>query len=1110
MRCLVSRTRLGLALVPAALLVLATMLPDPARAQVLYGSIVGNVADATKAAVPGATVTIVHKETNLARESSTSADGTYRFVNVQPGTYTVRVALAGFKESVKENVPVSANAVSRVDFGLEVGQLTEAVSVQAERTLLQTDSGSVTAELKSKEITSLPLGNYRNYQTLLNLVPGTTPAAFQNAVTDTPARALTTNVNGTARNNNNTRLDGTTNIYIWLPHHAVYVAPAETVDTVNISTNNFDAEQGMAGGAAVTVLTKSGTNEFHGSGFALHEDQGLRARNFFNTAPRDSPSFKSHRNIDGATLGGPIVKSKLFFFGAWEGTYEQTSNTRTGTLPTAAMRAGDFSAFGTTIYDPATGNADGTGRTPFPGNVIPANRISPIAQALQSRLPLPNKPGTSGNYTDTGPINLHRNNFDGKLNYNLGSSAQIWGKYSQMNAKVESDMWLGNPQNGGAGGAGFGGNGSGIGDTKVKLGTLGATWTISPRLVLDGTLGMTRFDQTSIPPDIGTNFGTDVFHIPGTNGDGLSGGDPRTSGMPYFDISSYEGFGGVDGWTPLFRNDRSYNASTNLTWVASKHEMRFGVDIVRMELNHWQPELGQGPRGYLQFTGGGTTLAPTGSPNQFNAYAQFLLGQTTQAAKAVQYEIMTGREWQYGVYFRDRWQVNKDLTINLGLRWEKYPLMTRKNRGIELYDQNTNKVLLGGLGGNPQDLGIKVKHLSFLPRIGAAYRIGEKNVIRGGYGITVDPIPFSRPLRGFYPLTINQRFVGPTDYVPFGTLAGGIPLFGGPDLSTGAVDLPTTADMRSPYADHINRGYIQSWNVTYERRLPWEISLATSYVGTQTTNQLADLDINAAEPGQGRSGQLLFQKFGRTAALNRWDGWLSSNYHALQVALNRPFTKGLFLKGAYTWSRAMNRTDDDGWAGVTYNALSALDKNYGPAGYDRTHMFQLGFVAELPFGKNGSSPLNTVVKDWTLNGIFSYVTGQPFTVAASGASLNAPGNGQTADLVGTPNKLGGIGSANPYYDKSAWRPVTEVRFGNTGRNSVRGPGWTNLDLSLFRRFPIKRTELEARIEAFNVTNTPHFNLPSTANRSVNSSGFMTITSAQSDERQVRLGLRFSF
>jgi len=266
-------------------------------------------------------------------------------------------------------------------------------------------------------------------------------------------------------------------------------------------------------------------------------------------------------------------------------------------------------------------------------------------------------------------------------------------------------------------------------------------------------------------------------------------------------------------------------------------------------------------------------------------------------------------------------------------------------------------------------------------------------------------------------------------------------------------------------------------------------------------------DINSAGAGQGQAGQPLFQKFGRTGALWRFDGYLSGNYHALQLALNRPFTRGLFIKGAYTWSKAMNRQDDDAWATLDYPHPSVLSKNYGPAGYDRTHMFQLGFVAELPAGKNGSGPLNAVIKNWALNGIFSYVTGTPFTVTASGASLNAPGNNQTADLVGTPTKLGGIGSGHPYYDPKAWAPVTEVRFGNTGRNTVRGPSWTNLDLSLFRKFPINRVSVEARVEAFNVTNTPHFNNP---NGDVGSSGFMTITSAQGNERQIRLGVRLEF
>jgi hypothetical protein len=380
--------------------------------------------------------------------------------------------------------------------------------------------------------------------------------------------------------------------------------------------------------------------------------------------------------------------------------------------------------------------------------------------------------------------------------------------------------------------------------------------------------------------------------------------------------------------------------------------------------------------------------------------------------------------------------------------------MTRADRGIEYYDDTTNQVLLGGLGGNPKDLGIEVRHPRLLPRVGFAWRPGENDVVRGGYAMTVSPIPLSRPLRGWYPLMIEQWFSAPEPFVPFGTLDEGIPLFYGPDLSTGVVDLPDTAAMASPYHDHITRGTIQSWNLTYERRLPWDMSLATSYVGTLTTHQMGFYDINAAGAGEGWEGAPLYQRFGRTAFTKRLDGWLSSNYHALQVALNKPFSKGFFVKGAYTWAKAMNRTDDDGWSEVMWNHPTVLSKNYGPAIYDRTHVFRLAFVAALPFGRKGSGVLDAIVRDWTLNSLVSAFTGSPFTVVASGASVDAPGNAQSGDLVGTPTKLGGIGADDPYYDPAAWAPVTEARFGNTGRNSVRGPGQWNIDLGLFRRFPI--------------------------------------------------------
>jgi outer membrane receptor protein involved in Fe transport len=1082
-------------------------LAGPCDAQILYGSLVGNVTDSSGAPVPGATVTVINTNTNLAREATTSAEGVYHVVNVQPGTYRVRVSLTGFKEYVRDGVPVASTTVTRVDVALEVGALTETITVQSETSLLQTDTGDVHSQLTGKEIVSLPLGNYRNYQSLVNLVPGATPGRFQNAVTDTPERALSTNVNGTARNSNNTRLDGATNIFVWLPHHAVYIAPAETVDTVNVTTASFDAEQGMAGGASVTVLTKSGTNEFHGSGFYFMENSSLRARNWANTSG-DKPDSK--RNIGGATIGGPILKDKLFFFGSWEGHYTTSPDTAVLTVPTAAMRAGDFSAFGTTIYDPASGNADGSGRTPFANNVIPAGRIDPIAAALQSRLPLPNGPGTSSNYNTSGTTKFNRNNYDGKLNYNISPAAQIFAKYSQMSATVEAGSYFGDPASGGAMGGGFGGGLAGSADTTVKIGTLGLTWTLSPRVVLDAVFGATRFDQSNIPQDYGTNYGTDVFGIPGTNATGGAAGDIRYSGMPPISVSGYDAYGGTAGWAPAFRNDRSYNFSANATYTLTKHELKFGADVVRMELNHWQPELGYGPRGYFGFDGGVTTQAPSGSPDQYNAYAAFLLGQASFVTKSLQYETMTGNEMQYALYVRDRWQVNKNLTLNLGLRYELYPMMTRDNRGIEYFDAANNTVLLGGLGGNPETFNIKVKYPHLLPRVGLSYRLSENDVIRAGYGITVSPMNLSRPLRGFYPLTITDNYYGSTDYVPAGTLAGGIPLQFGPDESSGVVALPGTADMRSPYEDHLNRGYIHSWNLTYERRLPWDMSVSAGYVGTQVTHLMGFYNINSAAPGTGQAGQPLNQAFGRTAGSYRFDGWQSSNYHSLQMALNKPFSKGFFVKAAYTFSKALNRQNDDGWDYVDWNYPTLMYKNYGPASFDRTHVFQMGFLAELPFGKSGSGAANAIIKNWSLNGVVSAFTGTPFTPTSSGASLAAPGNAQYADLVGTPTKTGDIGASTPYYNTNAWAPVTEVRPGTASRDSVRGPGWWNIDLSLFRRFPLgPRFGLEFRAEAFNLTNTPHFGNP---NGNVNSSGFMTITgtSANSPERQFRLGVRLQF
>jgi hypothetical protein len=1073
-------------------------------AQVLYGSVIGSVKDSSGAAIPGATVTITNKETSLVRDASTGDDGAFSIINILPGTYDLKVSLQGFREYVKTGVGVSAGNQSRVEVSLEVGQLSETVTVASPVELLQTDKADTHTELKAKELVSMPLPAYRNYQSLINLVPGATPAIEQNALTDTPGRSLRTFVNGANPNNNATKSDGATNVNLWLPHHVMYVAPAETIDTVNVSTSNFDAETGMAGGAAITVITKSGTNDLRGSAFEFFNNEKLNARPYFATAktPVD-------RNIFGGTIGGPIAKNKLFFFGSYEGFFDRNTAQQFYSVPTAAMRNGDFSGAANTngtpqiVYDPATGNTDGTGRTPFAGNVLPSGRISPIAQRIQNLYPLPNTgaPGAlTNNYVRNNDTTVDRHNFDAKINWNRTSSHQIWGKFSLMDATVSNLFYLGV-------------DGGGAGDTKVYQGTGGHTWTLSPTMILDSTFGFSRQDQVVTGPDFGLgNFGTDVLGIPGTNGP-----DPRQAGIPQFDFDSFSPLGNNAGWNPLTRDERTYAFGVNLTKVHNNHEFRAGYNVNYLWMNHWQPEVAN-PRGQFTWNTNFTRLnGGTAGQNAtvYNNYAAFLLGAVGTSQKSLQYELMTAREWQHGMYVRDRWQVSSKMTLDLGLRYELYPLMSRADRGIERLDYSTMEVLLGGVGGNPQDLGIKTSKTLFAPRLGLVYRINEETVFRTGYGITYNPLPWARPMRGFFPLTIASNNVNPNQFQPFNFLAAGIPAVPTPDLSTGRVFLPAAIDMRTPEPDNVERGRIQSWNIAFERRLPMDVSIDLAYVGTRGDNGYSDLDINASDtPGGGAASRPLAAQWGRVRDLKSWGSRLSTEYHSMQMAINRPFKGGLLLKGAYTYSKAFNMSnnDEDGWTQLDFNAPSQYDRNWALAGFDRPHVFQLGFVYELPFGKGeGGGIAKALVKDWQLNGVVAAFSGQPFTVRADGTSVNMPGSLQTADLVGEYALTGDVGSL-PFFNTAAFAQPTGVRFGDTGRNAFRGRGQRNLDLSIFRGFRLGgNRKLELRAEGFNMTNTGKFNIPSTNERTIGNAAFgQNRQVIASSERQFRLGLRFSF
>jgi len=411
-----------------------------AGAQTLYGSIVGVITDPSGAVVPNAEVKAVNPQTGETRDVKSDSAGRYTIGNVLPGAYEIHVTATGFRPVVTTGVTATINTVTRDDVQMQLGSQAQEISVSGTAAALQTDKSDTHTELTPRELASLPLPNYRNFQSLFNLVPGATPPVFTNSITDVPQRSLSTNVNGSNRNNNNTRVDGAADIFVWLPHATLYVPPEETIETVNITTGSFDAEQGMAGGAAVTITTKSGTNDFHGVAFAFWDDNLLEARNFFYYG-KGTP-FSLH-NIDGGTLGGPIVRNKLFFFGSWEGTRERTNYSALSTVPTAAERNGDFSSYGTTIYDPSTGTATGKGRKPFLNNVVPARELSPITLKLQNLIPMPNQPGTTSNYFSSGTQSLTRDNIDGKVDWDRTPNHHIFGKYSVMKALVICPFSLG-------------------------------------------------------------------------------------------------------------------------------------------------------------------------------------------------------------------------------------------------------------------------------------------------------------------------------------------------------------------------------------------------------------------------------------------------------------------------------------------------------------------------------------------------------------------------------------------------------------------------------------------------------------------------------------------
>lgn len=1133
--------KLGLGTAVCVALFLSLFLfPGAAKAQVLYGSLTGTVSDPSGAAVSGAKAEALDVGKGVTQESVADVNGIYRFSALLPGIYKVTISAPSFETQVTSSVRVEANEVARVDARLKIAAATENVTVTAEALLLQTDKADVHSDLTRREVDELPSAGSqgRNFQSLLQLIPGAGLTSETNSLAGNPERAMNTNVNGQSNQTVNTRIDGVQDAYPWLPANVAYVPPSYAIEEVNVVTNSFDAEQGMAGGASVNVQIKSGTNQFHGSADWFHTDQNFAALNYF--LPPGTKQNRNNQNQFGGTFGGPVKKDKLFFFVDYERTTQRgKAGPDIRTLPTTQMVTGDFRNLpgNPIIYDPATGDTHGAGKQQISCNgvlnVICPNRIDPAAaaliQLLQPSIAQEVAPDQNGlnNFFGSGTALFNRDNADIKVNYVPTQRSMVFARYSFSRILVFDPPLLGD-----AGGDATNGGQLGNAPGLIQSVGLGATYTFTPNLLFDWNFGYTR-QRLGATFDLGSPKGLDLLKIPGTNGAGVPASNYLYNGLPAFQINSAEAnlnLGNPNTGNPYLFRDNQFVSGANVGWTHGRHNIRGGLEWNHTQLNHFQPQGGsfQTARGSFLFNGDVTSLPGT-TPTYFNSFADFLLGLPSQTGKAYLLFNPVALRWnQWAWYARDQWQVTSRLTLNLGVRWEYYPFGYSDNgKGLRWLNPADGNVYIGGYGNVPQNDGVDVGYGQFLPRLGAAYRLTSSTVIRAGYGISVDPNNW-RYFRNAYPAAVVSNNVNPTantkDYTPAASLTGtngaglgagsysvptGLVLIPPPDISSGVIALPkgaATTTIPSPF----DRGYINSFNFTVEQEFKGFV-FQTGYVGALDIRPLVNMNLNASAPGTGQAGGLLSQKFGKvyTATINGEVPFKRNSYNSLQTKVTRRFAQGSLLGFVWTWSRTLDYEDDEELNAMLFPYPAYWQKNYGPANFDRTHNVEIYGLLNAPFGKGQRWVTHgfagQLLGGWQISPAISIGTGLPFTVTANATSLGANGSSQTANLVGPFRLTGGQPKPNVpgqgcaatdlschYFDPTAFAVPAAGVYGNTGRNAFRGPGYFNMNLSVARLFKLtERFGLQFRADAMSFTNTPHFNNP---NATVGAANFGVITS----------------
>jgi outer membrane receptor protein involved in Fe transport len=1084
----------------------ALVIPSTASAQAVTGTLLGNVTDTSGAAVPGATVTATEVQTNISRTAVSNEAGYFIFASLQNGTYAVDAELTGFKKVVRQNIKVDVNTTIRVDLKLEVGQLTEAVTVSAETPMLQTDRTDTGRILESKMVSEMPLTFNRNFQSLLIVVPGSTRPHREHSAFFNSQDSLAVEINGQPRQANNTLIEGLDN------NHKtgllqVIIPAADALETVSISTSNYDAEFGRSGGAVTNVTLKSGTNDLKGSVFFFGNTDATNASDYF-THLKAPTTFAN----GGFTLGGPIVRNKLFFFGDYQRTLDNFGYVVRATVPTMAMRNGDFSAVSQRIYDPLTGDIGGTNRVAFANNQIPQDRISPIARRLMAFIPEPNIPGAplgQNNYQKAQTREKTTDGFDIKLNHTLSQKDQMSYRASFMRPVVfDPGLYgiYGGPANGGFAGIG----------TNTSTSTA-ATWTriFSAATVLDVRGGLNYYHNVTSTEGHGLTTSTEIG-IPGANL------DEYTSGLSQINIGGYSGpVLGFSASQPWDRSEKTWNVATTLTKLLNTHTVKFGgewrnnVDVLL------QTQDAGGPRGNFNFNASGTGLPSESGTltGVANSFASFLLDWPNGVTRDLKVIDEPGtKHWATAAFIHDKWQAHSNVTVDLGLRWEYYnPLEGIEGKGtLANYDPGTNTIRVAGYGDTTNSVNVKRTFRNFAPRTGVSWRLNDRTVVRAGYGASAIPFPDNRYAFNF---PVKQNYAGtvPNGFQRAGTMAAGFPV---PVLLTipsdGVIPVSGTGLLNSTFdviSPDLREGTLHSWNVAFQRQLPFLLTADIAYVGNRGVDLVMDVDTNASLVyGSGNNGRPQFGPFGRTGNSRTRTNLNKSEYNALQVKLDRRFRNGLMVTNSYTLSRSKDYVNENTGIGTPID----FELSWARSNFDRLHNYVLTSIYELPVGPGrrwlSDGLAGKVIGGWQVSGVFIAQSGTPLTIGGNGTLLNTPGNSAFANLNGEHRVLGGLGPGLLYFDPTVYSLPAPGTQGNLTRNSgPEGPGFWNLDMSLFKRFGMGGTRFaEVRVDAYNVTNSVRWGNPGTGFSTATGNTFGQITGTSGSQRSVRFGGRFVF